>query len=78
MMIASSKEYFGEGIGIVLKAKNFLFDTYITKQLRLKCNAGLDSKYIILLLWVGPFAFEVTRTLRREDLYLKVIEDSLE
>ena len=62
MMIISSKEYFGEGIGIVLKTKNFLFDTYITKQLRLKFNTGFDSKYIILFLWVGPFVFEVTRT----------------
>jgi len=78
MMITSSKEYFGEGIGIVVKTKSFLFDAYMTKRLRLKFSIGLNSKYIILLLWVGPFAFEVTRNLKQEDFHFKVIEDSLE
>lgn len=81
-MITSSKEYFGEGIGIILKTKNFLFDVYITTHFRLRLSSEADSQIIILLLWIGPFAFEVTRNVQQEYSHLndlnKIIEDSLE
>jgi len=72
MVITSSKKYFGEGTGVVIKTKNFLFDAYITQHFRFKFSTIPKSKYIVILLWVGPFALEVTRNLEyfQRDTYL--------
>ena len=72
MVITSSKKYFGEGTGIVVKTKNFLFDTYVTQQFRFKFSTIPKSKYIVMLLWAGPFALEVTRNSEyfQRDTYL--------
>ena len=72
MFITSSKKYFGEGVGIVVKTKRFLFDAYVTQWFKFKISTVPKSKYIVMLLWAGPFALEVTRNLEyfQRDTYL--------